>query len=37
VKELLEALASPGWPELPPRPTRVTFVKVPGLPAVLVQ
>lgn len=37
VKELLEALARPGWPELPPRPTRVTFLKVPGLPAVLVQ
>lgn len=37
VKELLEALARPGWPELPPRPTRVTFLKVPGLPAVLIQ
>ncbi|WP_375766924.1 hypothetical protein NR798_35295 [Archangium gephyra] len=37
VKELLEALARPGWPEPAPRPTRVTFLKVPGLPAVLVQ
>jgi hypothetical protein len=37
VKALLEALAQPGWPPLAPAPTRITFLKVPGLPAVLVQ
>ncbi len=37
VKALLEALAQPGWPALAPAPTRITFLKVPGLPAVLVQ
>ncbi len=37
VTELLEALARPGWPEVTPRPTHVEFLKVPGLPAVLVR
>lgn len=37
VKELLEALAKPGWPQVEPRPTRIEFLKVPGLPAVLVR
>ena len=37
VLELLGALARPGWPEALPRPTRVEFLKVPGLPAVLVR
>ncbi|HZI15170.1 MAG TPA: hypothetical protein VE153_32665 [Myxococcus sp.] len=37
VTELLAALAQPGWPEVPVRPTRVEYLKVPGLPAVLVR
>jgi hypothetical protein len=36
VTELLAALAQPGWPQVPVRPTRVEFLKVPGLPAVMV-
>jgi hypothetical protein len=37
VMELLAALAKPGWPEAAPRPSSVEFLKVPGLPAVLVR
>ncbi|XXF78568.1 hypothetical protein P2318_02075 [Myxococcaceae bacterium GXIMD 01537] len=37
VLELLGALSAPGWPEAVPRPTRVEFMKVPGVPAVLVR
>ncbi|MBJ6760365.1 hypothetical protein JGU66_06290 [Myxococcaceae bacterium JPH2] len=37
VLEILAALARPGWPEVAPRPTRVEYLKVPGLPAVLVR
>jgi len=37
VTELLAALAQPGWPEVPVRSTRVEYLKVPGLPAVLVR
>lgn len=37
VKKLLEELSRPGWPQVEPRTTRVEFIKVPGLPAVLVR
>lgn len=37
VLEVLAALARPGWPEVAPRPMRVEYLKVPGLPAVLVR
>ncbi|RKG99732.1 hypothetical protein D7V97_31290 [Corallococcus sp. CA053C] len=34
---LLAALAAPGWPPVEPRPTRVEYLKVPGLPAVMLR
>jgi hypothetical protein len=37
VLEVLAALEGAGWPEVAPRPTRVEYLKVPGLPAVLVR
>jgi hypothetical protein len=36
VLEVLSALEKPGWPEVAPRASRVEFLKVPGLPAVMV-
>ncbi|MGE6760358.1 hypothetical protein ACQKGO_20245 [Corallococcus interemptor] len=35
VLTLLAALDAPGWPRVEPRPTRVEYLKVPGLPAVM--
>jgi hypothetical protein len=37
VLEVLAALTRPGWPEVVPRATRVEYLKVPGVPAVLVR
>lgn len=37
VLELLAALEQPGWPEAGARPTHVEYLKVPGLPAVMVR
>lgn len=37
VTDVLAALARPGWPDAPVRPTRVEYLKVPGLPAVMVR
>ncbi|CAM4063752.1 hypothetical protein G4177_19095 [Corallococcus sp. ZKHCc1 1396] len=34
---LLAALEAPGWPPVEARPTRVEYLKVPGLPAVMVR
>ncbi|MFB1485091.1 hypothetical protein [Corallococcus sp. RDP092CA] len=35
VLTLLDALDAPGWPPVEPRPTRVEYLKVPHLPAVM--
>ncbi|WP_404368044.1 hypothetical protein ACIHQR_02905 [Corallococcus coralloides] len=35
VLTLLAALDAPGWPPVEPKPTRVEYLKVPGLPAVM--
>ena len=37
VTEVLAALAQPGWPEAAMRSVRVEYLKVPGLPAVMVR
>ncbi|TSC23893.1 hypothetical protein [Corallococcus sp. Z5C101001] len=37
VLSLLAALEAPGWPPAEARPTRVEYLKVPGLPAVMVR
>jgi hypothetical protein len=37
VTEVLAALAQPGWPEAAVRSVRVEYLKVPGLPAVMVR
>jgi hypothetical protein len=34
---LLSRLDAPGWPPVEPRPTRVEYLKVPNLPAVMVR
>ncbi|RKH00555.1 hypothetical protein D7X74_38480 [Corallococcus sp. CA047B] len=34
---LLAALDAPGWPPVEARPTRVEYLKVPGLPAVMLR
>ncbi|WP_223639499.1 hypothetical protein [Corallococcus sp. EGB] len=35
VLTLLAALDAPGWPPPAPKPTRVEYLKVPNLPAVM--
>lgn len=35
VLTLLAALDAPGWPPVEPKPTRVEYLKVPNLPAVM--
>jgi hypothetical protein len=37
VLTLLAALDAPGWPRVEPRPTRVEYLKVPNLPAVMLR
>ncbi|RKG77101.1 hypothetical protein [Corallococcus terminator] len=37
VMGLLAALDAPGWPPVEARPTRVEYLKVPGLPAVMLR
>lgn len=37
VTEIAERLGQPGWPAVEPRPCRLAFKKVPGIPAVLVR
>ena len=37
IPRILAALAEPGWPAIERSPTRLSFKKVPGIPAVLVR